>query len=226
VDVAFASPLLGLGLRYSKSFTKFREIEHNPGCNASYRKSVLDSVGGFTHAPFGAEDVALDHNITKQGHRLWFQPKATTFHRRRDRFSTLARQMWAYGRGRADTNARCPAVARSVHAMPSVVLVAGVLALLISLVASGAALASQLGAMSPTDAQLRAIWIVSTLPASGFVAFYTAGLMSALWSPSPYRSLGTVLAAPLVMLLSIVQYGRGFIHWHRVLRPQWEAGQL
>jgi hypothetical protein len=56
--------------------------------------------------------------------------------------------------------------------------------------------------------------------------FYLAGFASAASSPSPYRSVGTIVAAPFVMMLAVVQYGRGYIHWHRVLKPQWQRGQL
>jgi GT2 family glycosyltransferase len=221
VDVAFASPLLSLGLRYAKTYNAVCEVAHNPGCNAAYRKAVLDAVGGFSHAPFGAEDVALDYKITSLGNRLWFDPEAVTYHRRRDRISTLARQMWAYGRGRADTNARFPGVARAVHALPTMVLIAGVGLLAVALVAGGLELLPAQAVTGSRSARIgRALLIASGLPLSGLGLAYLAGAVSAALSSSPYRSLSTVVCAPPVMMLSVIQYGRGFLHWHRVLKPR------
>jgi cellulose synthase/poly-beta-1,6-N-acetylglucosamine synthase-like glycosyltransferase len=218
VDVAFASPLLSIGLRYAKTWKSVREVPHNPGCNAAYRKAALDEVGGFTHAPFGCEDVALDCQITRRGHRLWFDPEAITYHRRRDRFGTLARQMYAYGKGRADTNARFPSVATWAHLLPSAIVIA-----------SGAVVAISVFAFLLSTLQpAHSMWapLVVTLPLWGLLAFYCVATASAARSPSPYRSFSTVFAAPLVMALSIIQYGRGFLHWHRVFKPRFVRGQL
>lgn len=226
VDVAFASPLLGLGLRYAKAFDRVREVAHNPGCNAAYRKSALDAAGGFPTAPFGAEDVALDHRVTSAGYRLWFDPEAVTFHRRRDRFATLARQMWAYGRGRADTNARWPEVARLTHLLPSAVLGVFVTA---AILAGAAAMATAVGPWVGVGQSTSGggwLRLATALPGLLVAAFYTVGACSAAMSTSPYRSVTTGLASPLIMMLAVVQYGRGFLHWHRVLKQDWKQGLI
>jgi hypothetical protein len=217
VDVAFGSPLLSLGLRYSKTYSAVCEVPHNPGCNAAYRKAILDSVGGFSHAPFGAEDVALDHKITSRGNRLWFDPEAVTYHRRRDRISTFGRQMWAYGRGRADTNGRFPEVARGIHALPSVVFIAGI-GLLIAAVAAGVLDLLRAPAVLPGIG--RALALALGVPFLGLMCAYLVGIVAAALSWSPYRSVSTVVCAPLMMMLAVIQYGRGFIHWHRVIKPR------
>lgn len=221
VDVAFASPVLSLGLRYAKTYDTVREVSHNPGCNAAYRKAVLDEVGGFSEAPFGAEDVALDHKITRLGHRLWFDPAAITYHRRRDRVSTLARQMWAYGRGRADTNARFPDVALAVHALPSAVVIASCAALGAALIAGAWEFVRSAPAAGPlTGPVSRALSVTVGWPLAAFLCAYIAGVVGGGLSWSPYRSPSTVLCAPLVMMLAVIQYGRGFLHWHWVLNPR------
>lgn len=226
VDVAFASPLLSLGLRYAKTFKAVCEVPHNPGCNSAYRKAVLDEVGGFTHAPFGAEDVALDYQITSRGHRLWYDPAAVTYHRRRDRISTLGRQMFAYGRGRADTNARFPAVASWAHLMPSAVVISYIAVVVLSLITALRQATAPAASWLWDGANGWLAVSVTTLPVWALLAFYCIAAASAARSPSPYRSLSTVFAAPLVMGLSIFQYGRGFIHWHRALKPRFVRGEL
>jgi hypothetical protein len=105
-----------------------------------------------------------------------------------------------------------------VHALPSAVLITSV-ALLAASVALGGVELFRPG--SPPLARLgRAATIGLGLPLLGFVAAYLGGIVGAALSSSPYRSPATVLCAPLVIMLAIVQYGRGFIHWHRVLKPR------
>src|SRR5262249_46573717 len=175
----------------------------------------------FSHAPFGAEDVALDFKITSKGNRLWFDPEAVTYHRRRDRISTLARQMWAYGRGRADTNARFPGLARAVHVLPSVVLISSLVLLAPAVAAGGLALVLPASATaSPVPRIRHGLALTLGLPLMCFVCAYLTGVVAGALSSSPYRSFSTVVCAPLVMMLSVIQYGRGFLHWHRVLKPQ------
>lgn len=221
VDVAFASPLLGMGLRYAKNFREVRRVPHNPGCNASYRKRVLDAVGGFPHAPFGAEDVALDDRVTGAGYRLWFDPEALTYHRRRESYASLSRQMWAYGRGRADTNARCPRVATPLHWLPSALLLGFAVALMAALlaVARGCADPTAWTAVGTGGPSLTTLAAALPVVIPGIA--YVVGLACSAASTSPYRSVATMVVAPVVMIVAIVHYGRGFLHWQRVLRPQW-----
>lgn len=220
LDVAFSSPLMSVGLRYSQIYPDLREVRHNPGCNSAYRKRVLDAVGGFADGTYGAEDVVLDHLITARGHRLWFDPEALTYHRRRDRAATIARQMFSYGRGRADANARYPAVAHLGHALPSALLVGGVAMAAASLATAGACVAT---GRWPFPARSRAGRLAAGViraPLYALGGFWGAGALSALASPSPHRDVSVALAAPAVMLLSIAEYGRGYLHWHRALKAQ------
>ena len=57
---------------------------------------VIVGVGGFPEGCIGAEDVILDHRIRQAGHRLWTDPEAVIWHRRRD-LSRVKRQIRNYG---------------------------------------------------------------------------------------------------------------------------------
>ena len=64
--------------------------------NSAYRRSILKEIGGFPPRCIGAEDVILDHRIRQAGHRLWTDPEAVMWHRRRD-LSRVKKQIRNYG---------------------------------------------------------------------------------------------------------------------------------
>ena len=96
-DVAFGAKYVTAGTRYGKVMQgELIEVDHNPGCNSAYRKSVLDEIDGFEKGCIGAEDVVLDHKIRSNGHKLWFDPESIMPHRRRVP-PALFKQMKNYG---------------------------------------------------------------------------------------------------------------------------------
>ena len=214
VDVAFASKGMTQGTRYGLTGGALTEIEHNPGCNSAYRKSVLDEAGGLPSGSIGAEDVALDYAVTRLGHRLWFDPEAVIYHRRRDRFAPLSRQMHSYGRGRALVNAAIPELAHPAHPLPALA-VSGTVALGAVSAAGWAAWLSgwvpRLGSTTWGQGLLAApLWAI---------AFYTAlGWIGAALGGSRYRSVATVLLAPWALGISHLYYGLGYLQGRRELR--------
>jgi len=108
VDVAFGAKYVTAGTRYGKVVKgELIEIDHNPGCNSAYLKSVLDDVNGFEKGCIGAEDVVLDHKIRSKGNKLWFDPESIMPHRRRVP-PALFKQMRNYGYVRTLANSRWP----------------------------------------------------------------------------------------------------------------------
>lgn len=88
---------IGFVADYVKTGRTLRETEHNPSCNAMYRKSVLQHVGCFSDSLWPGEDVELDMKIRKAGHRIMFNPNAIVHHYRPSTYRAYARMMIRYG---------------------------------------------------------------------------------------------------------------------------------
>jgi glycosyltransferase involved in cell wall biosynthesis len=59
---------------------KRRYIYHAPTCNASFRRSVLESVGFFDESLDAYEDFVLSKKITDAGYHILFEPNAKAVH--------------------------------------------------------------------------------------------------------------------------------------------------
>ncbi len=75
-------------------------LPHLYTANASYRKALVDRVGGFNARLLTAEDVDLAWRIQiNTGSRLQYVPEAVVYHRHRVTAAGLARQYRLYGYG-------------------------------------------------------------------------------------------------------------------------------
>jgi GT2 family glycosyltransferase len=74
------------------------EVPHNPSRNVCYRAKVFKDVGGFRSDLFPGEDMALDLELRRQGHRLYFNPQASVFHYGPKDFKEFRRTMFAFGK--------------------------------------------------------------------------------------------------------------------------------
>jgi O-antigen biosynthesis protein len=74
--------------------------EHIPGCNMAFRKSALDSIGGFdpTYTKAG-DDVDICWRLQQFGLRLGFAPGAIVWHHHRASVKAYFRQQVGYGEG-------------------------------------------------------------------------------------------------------------------------------
>jgi glycosyltransferase involved in cell wall biosynthesis len=88
---------IGFVTGYIKTDEAMKATEHNPSCNAMYRKRVLKDVGGFDEGLWPGEDVELDLKITNQGHTLIYNPKAVVYHYRPKTYADFGRMMLRYG---------------------------------------------------------------------------------------------------------------------------------
>ncbi|MCI0497826.1 MAG: glycosyltransferase, partial [Thermoplasmata archaeon] len=184
-DVTYGSKVMTGDTRYGKIPMKITPIYHNPGCNAAYRREVIEDAGGFDEDLPTAEDLALDHRITERGHRIFFDPGAIVYHKRRPTLKGFARQIYRYGWGRAMANARYPALRRKLHIAPTLGLFA--LAILFSLAAMGYFLPAPFG-LYPFLVLLAAVAI-----------YFTVSLAGASQSHSPYTKGRYVLGAPFLI---------------------------
>jgi O-antigen biosynthesis protein len=79
-----------------------REAEHIPGCNAAFRRSALDALGGFDPRFRAAgDDVDICWRMRERGWTLGFNPAAMVWHRRRRSVRGYLRQQRGYGQAEA-----------------------------------------------------------------------------------------------------------------------------
>jgi len=86
-----------------------REAEHIPGCNMAFRKSCLESVGGFD-AKFrvAGDDVDVCWRLQEREWSLGFSPAAVVWHRRRNSVKSYWKQQKGYGKAEALLEAKWP----------------------------------------------------------------------------------------------------------------------
>jgi cellulose synthase/poly-beta-1,6-N-acetylglucosamine synthase-like glycosyltransferase len=208
-DVAISSRWFTAGTRYGKQGGRVEEISHNSGCNAAYRLEVLRQAGGFNAGSIGGEDVDLDFRIRERGHRLWYDPQALTFHRRRESLRSLLRMGRSYGRGRAHVNAQHPPLSHPAHKLPAIGLVAYPLLTLASVLAAIA--------VRVTRPEWSLGWSLgfAAVPVLAALLYYVVGLIGAATGSSPYRSWGTIVAAPCCQAALHLGYGQGYLRGRR-----------
>lgn len=88
---------IGFLTDYIKTSTTLIETEHNPSCNAAYRKKVLEEVKGFDESLWPGEDLDLDIRLRSRGYKLLYNPAAKVAHYRPRTYRHLARMMRRYG---------------------------------------------------------------------------------------------------------------------------------
>lgn len=83
--------------------------EHIPGCNMAFRKSALETVGGFDpQFRIAGDDVDVCWRLQARGWTLGFSPAALVWHHRRNSISTYLRQQLGYGRAEAFLERKWP----------------------------------------------------------------------------------------------------------------------
>ncbi|MEI7850348.1 MAG: glycosyltransferase [Kiritimatiellales bacterium] len=108
-DINLSARLAGLALtsraagyvaeRYRIGNTAVREITWSRiiGCNAAYRKTVFQQMGGFPPEFYPGEEMIAAWRTQQLGHKLLFIPAAWVYHYPRQSVKRFCRQMWGYG---------------------------------------------------------------------------------------------------------------------------------
>lgn len=81
----FKSGAFSLGPNYMEStkITSDIEVDYLEACNMSFRKDILDKIGGFSLEYKGVGDWSepdLAFRVKKEGYRLVFDPRAVVYH--------------------------------------------------------------------------------------------------------------------------------------------------
>lgn len=115
-DINLSARLAGLALtsraagyvaeRYQIGDTTVREIVWSRiiGCNAAYRKTVFQQMGGFPPEFYPGEEMIASWRTQQLGHKLLFIPAAWVYHYPRQSVKRFWRQMWGYGATRIRLN--------------------------------------------------------------------------------------------------------------------------
>lgn len=83
--------------------------EHIPGCNMAFRKSCLESIGGFdTRFRIAGDDVDVCWRLLEEGWTIGYHPGAFVWHHRRASVRTYLRQQKNYGRAEAMLEQKWP----------------------------------------------------------------------------------------------------------------------
>lgn len=93
------------------------EVNHNPSCNAIYRKSVFLKENGFLENLWPGEDVELDYRLRKKKNKLIFNPRAIVYHYRPKNTKEFSKMMFRYGKAQGFL-VRKYGIFRAIHLIP------------------------------------------------------------------------------------------------------------
>ena len=102
----FGSKFL-FSFRYTIGHPKPKEIEHNPTCNYIIKKEVFETVK-FHNTLWPGEDAEFDIRLIKKGFKILYAPNVVVWHHRRSRPLPFLRQMFNYGKTRAQVTRMHP----------------------------------------------------------------------------------------------------------------------
>jgi O-antigen biosynthesis protein len=89
--------------------TNDRIAEHIPGCNMSFRRHVLEEIGGFdTRFRIAGDDVDICWRVQDAGYVIGFHAGAMVWHHRRNRVKIYWKQQRNYGRAEAMLEQKWP----------------------------------------------------------------------------------------------------------------------
>ena len=91
-----------------------------------YRREVFERFGLFDEAFATNEDVEFNWRLAEAGVKAYQSPALTYHLHPRDTWLGLAKQMYRYGRGKAQFVRKCPEAMRVGYALPSLALALGV----------------------------------------------------------------------------------------------------
>ena len=95
----FGSKFL-FSFRYTVGHSVAREIAHNPTCNYLIKKNVVQEIQ-FHENLWPGEDVEFDIRLNMAGYRILYAPDVVVWHHRRSRPAAFLKQMFNYGKTRA-----------------------------------------------------------------------------------------------------------------------------
>ena len=102
----FGSKFL-FSFRYTIGHSKAKEIAHNPTCNYIIKKDIVTEIK-FHETLWPGEDVEFDIRVLKAGYKILYAPDVVVWHHRRPRPTAFLKQMFNYGKTRAQVTKMHP----------------------------------------------------------------------------------------------------------------------
>ena len=102
----FGSKFL-FSFRYTIGHAKAKEIAHNPTCNYVIQKTIVNEIK-FHDTLWPGEDAEFDIRVLKAGYKILYAPDVVVWHHRRSRPTAFLRQMFNYGKTRAQVTRMHP----------------------------------------------------------------------------------------------------------------------
>lgn len=121
------------GSAQSKNSTKKHYVGSLPNCNAMYKKTAIQEVGGFDERFVVGQDGDLNYRIGKKGNRFLYIPEAQVLHHRRGTFKSFSIRMFKYGMWMAELFKKHGEFVRWYAFLPSIAIVFAVALLLASI---------------------------------------------------------------------------------------------
>ncbi|HZI98408.1 MAG TPA: hypothetical protein VFD41_12865, partial [Actinomycetales bacterium] len=158
----------------------------------TFRREVLEKLGGFDETFARAQDWELNHRIRQGGGTVWFTPRLRVIYRPRSTARALARQFFTTGTWRQQVVRRYPGTANARYLAPPVV----VLVIVVASAGAGAGLAAGVPGA--------AAGLLAPLAYLGGVGVVTASAAGQL-------DRAAVRRLPLVIVTMHLCWGSGFL---------------
>jgi len=100
VEYIFRSTASFTKTSHTDNFHGCRETKHIPGCNAFFRREVLERIMPLNENLLTADDVELSRQVRRAGYKLIQVSDVRLWHHRRHTTRNLWRQMYRYAIGR------------------------------------------------------------------------------------------------------------------------------
>ena len=102
----FGSKFL-FSFRYTIGHAKAKEIAHNPTCNYIIKKTIVNEIK-FHETLWPGEDAEFDIRVLNAGYKILYAPNVVVWHHRRSRPTAFLKQMFNYGKTRAQVTKMHP----------------------------------------------------------------------------------------------------------------------
>lgn len=96
----FSYSLFTGGSTYGRSFHEVREVKHNAGCNAIYRRDALEKIMPIDEWFVEGEDVIMNKELRDLGYRFLYTPDTKLWHYRSSTPQRFWKQNFRYAIGR------------------------------------------------------------------------------------------------------------------------------
>lgn len=115
IAAAAAHPL-GVGDAHYRYTGRARQVDTVPF--GAFRRSLIETVGGFDETLLSNEDYEFNVRVRKNGGCIWLDPSIRSTYFARSTLPALARQYWRYGFWKARMLKRYPETLRWRQALP------------------------------------------------------------------------------------------------------------